>query len=75
MSKERDEIVDRYTRERMIVIAQEVQRAACSGAASAEAVAQYGARALQELLDQLKEMKAMPVEQVEEYARLLSAKA
>ena len=74
MSKERNEIVESYSRERMKVIGEEISRAACSGAASAEAVAQYGARALQELLDQLKEMKAMPVEEVEEYARLLSAK-
>jgi hypothetical protein len=73
MSKERDEIVERFTRERTIVIAQEVQRAACSGAASAEAVAQYGARAMQECLDQVKEMKMLPVDEAEEYARLLSA--
>ena len=72
MSKQRDEIVERFARERTIVIAQEVQRAACSGAASAEAVAQYGARAMQELLDQLKEMKTLPVEEAEVYARLLS---
>ena len=72
MSKELDQIVERFMRERAIVIAQEVQRAACSGAASAEAVAQYGARAMQELLDQVKEMKTLPVEEAEEYARLLS---